>query len=44
MRKISEVFVNSICLEEILEDHKRWLNNNGGKRANLMGVVVKELI
>ena len=38
MRKISEVFINGVCLEEILEDHKRWLNNNGGKRANLMGV------
>ena len=38
MRRISEVFINGVCLEEILEDHKRWLNNNGGERANLMGV------
>ena len=35
MRRISEVFINGVCLEEILEDHKRWLNNNGGKRAIL---------
>ena len=35
MRRISEVFINGVCLEEILEDHKRWLNNIGGKRAIL---------
>jgi uncharacterized protein YjbI with pentapeptide repeats len=38
VRKINEIFINGVCLEEILEEHKRWLNNEGGKRANLMGV------
>jgi uncharacterized protein YjbI with pentapeptide repeats len=43
MRKISEIFVNRVCLEDILEDHKRWLNNNGGERANLMGVDLSDV-
>ena len=38
MRKISEIYVNGVCLTAILEDHNKWLNNEGGKRANLMGV------
>ena len=28
MRKISEVFINGVCLEKILEDHENWLNKN----------------
>ena len=36
MRKISEVVINGICLEKILEDHKKWLNEeDGGERADL---------
>lgn len=37
MRKISEVYINGVCLDVILENHEKWLNNKGGKRANLMG-------
>ena len=36
MRRISEVFINGVCLEEILEKHRKWLNvEDGGKRADL---------
>ena len=36
MRKISEIFINGVCLEKILEDHKKWLNEeDGGERADL---------
>ena len=36
MRKISEVFINGVCLKEILEKHKKWLNEeDGGERADL---------
>ena len=36
MRKISEIFINGVCLEKILEDHKKWLDKkDGGERANL---------
>ena len=36
MRKISEVFINGICLEKILEDHKKWLDKkDGGEMADL---------
>jgi hypothetical protein len=38
MRKISEVFVNGICLEDILEKHKKWLNGEeDGEKADLSG-------
>ena len=36
MRKISEIFINGVCLEKILEDHEKWLDKkDGGERANL---------
>ena len=36
MRKIEEVFVNGICLKEILDKHKKWVDEEeGGERANL---------
>lgn len=36
MRKISEIFINGVCLKEILEKHKKWLNEeDGGERADL---------
>ena len=36
MRKISEIFINGICLKEILEKHKKWLDKkDGGERADL---------
>ena len=37
MRKISEIFVNGVCLEDILNSHKEWLNHEGkvGERADL---------
>ena len=36
MRKISEIFINGICLEKILEDHKKWLDKkDGGEKADL---------
>jgi uncharacterized protein YjbI with pentapeptide repeats len=36
MRKISEVFINGVCLDEILEKHRKWLNGeDGGERADL---------
>lgn len=39
MRKISEIFINGVSLEKILEDHEKWLNGeNSGERANLNGV------
>ena len=38
MRKISEIFINGVSLEKILEDHEKWLNGeNSGERANLNG-------
>jgi len=38
MRKSSEVFVNGKCLQDILEAHKRWLNNDDqGIKADLYG-------
>ena len=38
MRKISEVFINGVCLKEILEKHKKWLNEeDGGEKADLRG-------
>ena len=38
MKSINEVYVNGICLKEILEKHKKWLNNEGGgERAYLKG-------
>ena len=30
MRKISEIFINGVCLEKILEDHEKWLNEEDG--------------
>ena len=35
LRELSEIIINGVTLEKILEDHKKWLNNEGGKRANL---------
>ena len=36
MRKISEIFINGVCLEKILEDHEKWLNEeDGGEMADL---------
>ena len=36
MRNIKEVFINGVSLEEILEKHEKWLNNEeGGEKANL---------
>ena len=36
MRKISEIFINGVCLEKILEKHKKWLKlEDGGERADL---------
>ena len=35
MRRISEVFINGVCLEEILEKHKEWLRGEDGERADL---------
>ena len=43
MRKISEIFINGVSLEDILEKHKRWLNNEGGKRADLMSVDLRSV-
>ena len=38
MRKISEIFINGVSLEKILEDHEKWLNGeDSGERANLNG-------
>ena len=33
--------MESIELKQILEDHLRWLNNDGGKRANLQGAYLQ---
>ena len=33
MRKINEIFINGICLEKILEDHKKWLNKKMMERG-----------
>ncbi len=36
MRNIEEVFINGVCLKEILDKHKKWLNfEEGGEKANL---------
>ena len=36
MRKISEIFINGVSLEKILEDHEKWLDKkDGGERADL---------
>lgn len=36
MRNIDEVFINGVCLKEILEKHEKWLKDEeGGERANL---------
>ena len=44
MRNINEVYINGICLEEILKKHKRWLNNEeGGERADLQGVDLRNV-
>ena len=37
MREINEVFINGVCLEEILDKHKRWVKKEeGGERAELI--------
>ena len=37
MRKISEIFINGVCLKEILEKHEKWINRkDDGERANLI--------
>ena len=39
MREINEVFINGVCLEEILDKHKRWVKKEeGGERAELINV------
>ena len=44
MRKISEIFINGICLEKILEDHEKWLNGeDSGERANLNGADLSDV-
>ena len=36
MRKISEVFINGVCLKKILEKHNKWLKEeDGGEMADL---------
>ena len=36
MRNISEVFVNGVCLTEVLEKHRKWLNGeDGGEKVDL---------
>ena len=36
MRKIEEVFVNGVCLKDILDKHKKWVDEEeDGERANL---------
>ena len=36
MRKISEIFINGVCLKEILEKHNKWLKEeDGGEMADL---------
>ena len=36
MRKISEIYVNGVCLIDILGKHEKWLNEeDGGERADL---------
>ena len=38
MRSIYEVFINNVCLPDILKNHERWLNHEeDGERANLSG-------
>ena len=38
MRSIYEVFINNVCLPDILKNHERWLNHKeDGERANLSG-------
>ena len=45
MRKISEIFINGVCLEKILEDHEKWLNEEDGEeRANLNGADLSDAI
>ena len=45
MKKISEVFINGVSLEKILEDHEKWLNEeDGGERANLNGADLSDAI
>ena len=39
MRKISEIFINGVCLEKILEDHEKWtIDSREGKRLELKNV------
>ena len=35
MKNVSEIIINGENLKNILEAHREWLNNNGGKCANL---------
>ena len=36
MRKIEEVFIDGVCLTDILEKHKKWVDEEeDGERANL---------
>ena len=36
MRKIEEVFINGVCLKDILDKHKKWVDEEeDGERANL---------
>jgi hypothetical protein len=35
MRKISEITINGTPLRTILDEHKKWLNDEGGTRADL---------
>ena len=36
MRKISEIFINGVCLKEILEKHNKWLKEeDGGEMAEV---------
>lgn len=44
MRKISEIYINGICLEEILEKHRKWLNReDGGEKAILWGADLRDV-
>ena len=42
MRQPSEIIVEGKKLSDILEDHKKWLVGEGGKRANLRGADLRD--
>ena len=42
MRNVSEIIINGENLKNILEAHREWLNNNGGKCANLSNADLRD--